>query len=232
MNIKTIKILNVLLVTAMLVGCAGTTPVVPTATAVPTSTAQPPTATPLPSPTFTAVPPTATPAPTETPLPTPVPPTATPAATLPPELSILVYYIQKDGAAPTPVKKQKQQKESKQSCSDDTMMWVNTGLARTGDLETDISSALGKLFEYHGQYMGTLYNPVYASTFGVTSVKAKDGGLVVIQLSGSYVKSDDKCDKARVRSQIWSTIRQFDGVKTIEIYVGDALLGDVLAVVG
>lgn len=229
-NNTTIQFINILLAAVMLAGCVADTPA-PTATQIPTATVQPLTATPLPSSTSTMVPPTTTPFPTETPPPTPVPPTATLAATLPPEQAILVYYIQKDSAA-TPVKKQKQQKESKQSCSNDAMMWINTGLPRSGNLETDISVALTKLFEYHAQYRGALYNPVYSSTFGVVSVKAKDGGLVVIQLSGSYVKSDDKCDKGRVRSQIWSTIRQFEGVKTIEIYVGDALLGDVLAVTG
>ena len=112
------------------------------------------------------------------------------------------------------------------------MVWINTGVPKTGDNETDIRTALDKLFSYHSQYVAGLYNPVYASTFAVTSVEHKGGGKYIINMSGSYVKSGDKCDKGRVRDQIWMTIKQFPGIKAVEVYVNGNLLGDILAVEG
>ena len=207
------------------------------ATVEPTATLPPPTDTSLP-PSETPVPPTATPVPTDTPSPTPTTfdtetPTVTPIqATVPPDRAILVYFIGKEAAPALPPHKQTQQaKKQNQSCGSDVLLSVNTGMPRTGNTQVDVATALNRLFSYHQQYVAGLYNPVYTSTFAVTSVELK-GTTAYIYLSGSYVKSNDKCDKGRVRNQVWQTVRQFKDIKVVQIYLGSALLGDVLAVQG
>jgi hypothetical protein len=216
---------TVLLITAVFLGgCAGlpdqATP------AIPTAAIQPATATPVP-PTETAspVPPTATASPTDTatviPSPTETPlPTETPTPTLPPPTpsgkdAIYIYYIQLDTDGPV-------------ACGD-SLVPINTGLARSGDVEADVASALKRLFS-KVKGSGELVNPAYLSNIEIESVTFKDfSGLVDVRLKGTYVRSGDHCDDWRVREQVWNTIRQFDGVKTVYILLNSNLLGDILA---
>jgi hypothetical protein len=178
--------------------------------------------TPLP-PSETPVPPTATLTPTAsaTPTPTETPtPSDTPTETLPPptasgDEAIYVYYIFTNNDGPL-------------HCGDSAVK-VNTGAYRTGNIETDVTTALQRLFTKQ-QYFGNLYNPVYLSNWRIDSVDFKAyEGLVNVSLSGGYVRSGDRCDDSRVRTQIWSTIRQFSGVKTVYILMNGNLLGDILA---
>lgn len=216
-----------LLILAVLAGCSG-----PAATIIPTATlpeASPtpiqPSLTPTNTPTETPQP-SATP--TETPLPSPTPtetltptPSDTPTATLPPPTpsgddAIYIYYIQLANDGPV-------------GCGD-TAIKINTGQWRTGDVATDVKTALQRLFTSRYQYYGNLYNGLYASNISVDTVtfKAFDG-VVSIRLSGTYGRTEDRCDNSRSRAQIWSTIRQFSGVKTIDILLNGNLLGDILA---
>jgi len=111
----------------------------------------------------------------------------------------------------------------------DSLVRANTGLARSGDVEADVRTALGRLF-FKRQYFGRLYNPVYLSNLNVESVKFEQRtGQVSVHLDGTYVRSGDRCDDGRVRAQIWTTIRQFEGIKTVYILLRDSLLGDILA---
>jgi len=111
----------------------------------------------------------------------------------------------------------------------DSLVAANTGLERSGDVEADVRNALERLF-FKRQWFGNLYNPVYRSNLSVASVKFNsDSGLVSVYLKGTYVRSDDRCDNGRVRAQIWTTIRQFEGVKTVYILLNENLLGDILA---
>lgn len=183
----------------------------PTSTPVPaTETPIPPTATPTATSTSTATPlPTETPTPTETSTPTSPPPTASG------EDAIYVYYILPKSDGPV-------------GCGD-SLVKINTGLYRTGDNATDIATALRNLFNKQ-QYIGNLYNPVFRSNWRIDSVEFKDyEGLANVNLSGGYVRSVDRCDDSRVRAQIWTTIRQFPGVKTVYILMNGNLLGDILA---
>ncbi len=174
----------------------------------PTDTPNPPTSTLTPTITQTS-PPTETPAPSETPTETSPPPTASG------EDAIYVYYIQKDTGGPV-------------ACGD-SLIKVNTGAYRSGDNEADITTALHWLFNKQ-QYIGNLYNPIFRSTWNITSVNFKSyEGLADISLDGAYVRSGDRCDDSRVRAQIWTTIRQFSGVKTVYILLNGNLLGDILA---
>jgi hypothetical protein len=153
--------------------------------------------------------PTDTPTPTETPTSTQPPPT--PSG----EDAIYVYYIQTGTDGPV-------------ACGD-SLIKANTGLWRTGDIEADVKTALGRLF-YKSKFIGALYNPVYLSNMSVTTVEFHEStGLVDVYLDGTYVRSGDRCDDGRVRAQIWTTIRQFKAIKTVYILLRTALLGDILA---
>ncbi len=111
----------------------------------------------------------------------------------------------------------------------DSLVSYNTGLPRTGDNATDITAALQRLF-VKKQYFGKLYNPVYRSNIQVVSVRFKSySGIAEVRLAGTYVRSGDRCDDRRVREQVWTTIRQFPGVKVVDILLNENLLGDILA---
>lgn len=217
------RLLNSLILLVLLAGCAApATPLPPTATEIPPSPTQPP-----PTVTFTPLP-TETPVPTETPTPTPIPtetstptPTETATATLPPptpsgEDAIYIYYMLLDNGGPV-------------GCGD-TAIKINTGLWRTGDVAQDTATALKRLFASHYKDMGNLYNALYASNIKVDTVSFKAfDGIISIRLSGTYGRTDDRCDNSRSRAQVWSTIRQFSDVKTIDILLNGNLLGDILA---
>ena len=221
-NLSWSRLLANLLLLALLVGCAGETPPPPTATQpLPSATLPPPTATFTQTPTDTLVPTstsTETPLPTDTLTPTP---SDTPTATLPPptpsgEDAIYIYYIQLDTDGPV-------------GCGDSAIK-INTGQWRTGDIAQDTATALKRLFASRYQYYGNLYNGIYASNISVDSVTFKSyTGEISIRLSGTYGRTEDRCDNSRSRAQIWSTIRQFSDVKTIDILLNDNLLGDILA---
>lgn len=191
-------------------------PEIPSSTPIPaTNTQLPPTFTPIPptethTPTNTAtIPPTDTPTLTETPTETSPPPTASG------DDAIYVYYILLNSDGPV-------------ACGDSAVK-VNTGAYRSGDVATDVTSALKRLFNKQ-QFIGNLYNPVYLSNWRIDSVDFKSyEGQVNVTLSGGYVRSGDRCDDRRVRAQIWSTIRQFPGVRTVYITLNGNLLGDILA---
>ena len=206
-----------------LASCSVLQPPEPTAT--PTT---PPTSTPLPTSTNTPLPtetPTLTPSPTPTATSTPLPTeTATPTATatvtkVPLSVKegnvIYAYMILKDSGGPI-------------GCGD-TAIPIITGYARTGDIAQDVRTALSMVFQ-KSEYVAGLYNPAFRSNISVGGVNFKPAsGEVVVNLVGTYVRSGDRCDNARVRAQVWQTIRQFPGVKSALVYLNDNLLGDVLA---
>ncbi len=131
------------------------------------------------------------------------------------EDAIYVYYILLDTGGPV-------------ACGD-SLVAANTGLSRTGDVEEDVRTALGRLF-FKRQWFGKLYSPVYLSNLGVSDVSFDNyTGEISVNLEGTYVRSDDRCDNGRVRAQIWTTIRQFKDIKTVYILLNDNLLGDILA---
>lgn len=184
----------------------------PTSTS--TDTPLPPTDTP--TATFTVTP-TETSTPTITQTSTP---TETPTETLPPPTpsgddAIYIYEIFNRSDDP-------------KEC-DYIAVPINTGIWRTGDVASDVKSALRSLFVKR-KYYGNLQNPTYLSNFHVNSVDFKPfTGHLSVYLSGTYVRSGDRCDDGKVRAQVWSTVKQFPGIKTVIIYMNDKLLGDFLA---
>lgn len=175
----------------------------------PTATTQP-SDTPVPPPTFTPLPTEApTLAPTE-----PPPPPSGPKATLSKDEAVLVYYINKDEKGPF-------------GCGE-ALWYVKTGMRKTGDIPMDVKAALSTILSYHSEKIGILYNPGYASSISVSSVEF-DSGKVTVYLTGDYVRTKDKCDPSRFNDQLRFTIKQFPGVKEINIRLNDAPLADALS---
>jgi len=173
--------------------------------------------TPEPTATFTLVP-TVTSEPTRTPPPTrTVPPTNTLAPTVPPkpENPIIVYYFNL--------------KEAGRWGCGEAMYWVNTTKERGDSLENDIIYALQRLFSYHGEYFGTLYNPYGPSTFAIGGVDTTDDRAVIVNLTGTYVPTKDPCDGTRTRDQIKQTILQFPQINKVYIFINGSPIGDALS---
>ena len=223
--------LLIILPMVVISGCASQTPeptpVPPTATEVPPSnTPVPPTDTPVP-PTATA---TETPTPTaiststETPLPTNTP-TSTPTYTSTPapsssgsvgssvENAIRIYFIQPNVGGTV-------------GCGDNAI-GIGIGQARSNDIGKDAKIALEQLLSYKSEYVNGLYNPLFRSNIKVASVKfRRSNGLITVNLRGTYKKPQDDCDNLRVKAQVWSTVKQFRGVKMTNIYLNGIPFGD------
>ncbi|MBN1538141.1 MAG: hypothetical protein JW908_15495 [Anaerolineales bacterium] len=192
-----------------------------------------PAATPTPIPTDTPIPPTDTPLP---PSPTPIPPTATytftPPPTIPPQPTNTV-------ALPTPSATAsgddaiyfyvlKLESKNLKKCGGETPIAINTGIYRTNDVEYDVKIALQRLFSYHGEYFGELYNPIGRSNFSVGGVSLDSSGAIIVDIGGEYVKSDNKCDGARVRLQVITTCKQFPGNKACKLYLNGGSFADLV----
>ena len=186
----------------------------PTTNVTPTETEVPPTASPSqsPSPTSTS---TSTPTVTETSTPTDTATSTPPPPTPSGEDAIYFYGIM-------------DQADDPKKC-EYIAVRINTGKWRSGDVAADVKTALNSLLVKR-QYYGALSSPVYLSNISVQSVSFKPfTGEVSIRLTGTYVRSGETCDDGKVRAQIWSTIRQFPEIKTIDILLNGNLLGDILA---
>jgi hypothetical protein len=188
-----------------------------TATPEPTNTFPPPTTTPiptdtsLPTATFTSIPsPTPTNPPPTLP-PTIAPPTGTPTK----DEAILVYYINKEEKGPY-------------GCNE-ALWWLNTGMRKSGNLISDITYALNTILGYHNPTIGILHNPGYASNLSVGDVIIQGDGTVIVNLSGTYVRTEDSCDGPRFRDQLKTTIRQFNSVSNVLIYINGFTIGDTIS---
>lgn len=203
----------------LLSGCHMPGLATPTATPPPTNTPLPPTATPLP-PTNTLPPPTPTFTVEASPtlLPTlPPPPTQAGPATPTPKYpdAIVLYYFNLN-------------EKGRFGCGEN-LWYVNTGRARSADVTVDIKFALQRLFSYHGQYWGILYNPYGASQFAVNEVNLRGDGIVDVFLTGTHVPSKDPCDRRRLIDQIRQTCLQFKGISNLNVYLNGTALADALS---
>ena len=184
----------------------------PTATPLPTNTPAPTaTATLEPTVTFTP-PPSATPT-----LPQPTVPPATPtnAATLTVDQAILVYYINKDEAGPW-------------GCGE-ALWYLKTNQPKTAAVKNGIRYTLTTIINYRSDTIGTLYNPGYAASMAVASVEFNSSGTIVVNLTGTWTNTKDKCDGRRFIDQLRQTIRQFAGVSGIVIYLNGTPISDALS---
>lgn len=110
----------------------------------------------------------------------------------------------------------------------DTLYPVYVG-KRTGNTKQDITIALKSLFSTSSSTSG-LFNPLAKSKLRVSTVEYNPKNLnVKIRLNGKLVKPDNYCDIARARAMVWATAQQFPEVRHATIFLGSALLGDLLA---
>ncbi len=101
--------------------------------------------------------------------------------------------------------------------------------ARTGDTAKDVATALRSLFG-SSKYTMSLYNPLADSKLKVKNVKyIPEKRNVQVQLGGKLVKPKTYCEIARARAMVWATAQQFPEVGHATIWMGKALLGDLLA---
>jgi hypothetical protein len=123
----------------------------------------------------------------------------------------MVYYI-----LPGPA--------TKNGC-DDKVVGVGLGVSRTSDIAKDVKYALEQLFANKSEMVGSLYNPTYNSSISVDSVTFENG-LISVHMNGTFHAVKDKCYRTRVKTQLWSTIRQHPGIKATNIYLNNIPFGD------
>lgn len=109
----------------------------------------------------------------------------------------------------------------------DSLVAINSGIKRTGDIEQDIINALNALFNLKTEYSGAFYNAMYQSSLKAKSVEM-DGRIATVYTRGTVVKPPDDCDKERFRLQVFTTVKDFGEVDRAIIYANNALLGDLL----
>lgn len=114
----------------------------------------------------------------------------------------------------------------------DSLIPIYTGVPTSGDLEKDIHNSLHALLKLKVKDLGGYYNPLHnahLSTAGVTF--HKDSGNAVVKLSGSIPKPKDECEYHRVRGVLWETVRHYRDVKGVTFWIGDKLIGDLIAII-
>ncbi|MCU0489669.1 MAG: hypothetical protein MUE67_12060 [Anaerolineales bacterium] len=110
----------------------------------------------------------------------------------------------------------------------DSLVAVYVG-KRTGDVRKDTATALKSLFAT-GKNSGGLYNPLSDSKLRVRRVEyTKEKQNTQIYLGGKLVRPKTYCESARARAMVWATAQQFSEVRHATIWIGSALLGDLLA---
>jgi len=110
----------------------------------------------------------------------------------------------------------------------DTLFTVIVGV-RTGDIKKDMATALNSLFAT-GNNSGALYNPLGGSRLRVKKVVYNPQNRnATVFLGGRLAKPKSSCDIARARAEVWATAQQFPEVSHAVIWLGKALLGDLLA---
>jgi hypothetical protein len=109
------------------------------------------------------------------------------------------------------------------------LYYLNTGVPKTTDIPTDVKYALGRILSYHGETIGNLYNPGYASALSVHDVRLNADNTIVVLLTGTYVKTKDRCDGPRFRDQLRFTIKQVSDLNSIQILINGAPIGDVIS---
>jgi hypothetical protein len=200
-----ILLISFILLILLVTGCTqtATLPAQPEAV-TDTPTLEPTTQLP-PSDTPTPEPPTSTPTDTAA-------PTETPTATLRP-----ISYGNLPKAVPDSVRIFFILPNSGGTICGDSLISVGTDIKKTGRTAEDVKAALTKLFSFHSEYIGSFYNPVHAVNFKVKKVTLDQSGHLDVRLAGSFDRTSDKCENDRLKSQIWSTFRQFGRITSYQI---------------
>jgi hypothetical protein len=104
-----------------------------------------------------------------------------------------------------------------------------TTATRTGDVAKDVETALQQLFLVNSTKVGGLLNPVGALDLSIESVNFDPSGLITVLFIGDFPRPHDKCDRGRIRAQIWTTIRQFPEIKATNIFLNGGNFGDFVS---
>jgi LysM repeat protein len=110
-------------------------------------------------------------------------------------------------------------------CGDGVVLVRRNVPATTAPLTAAIRDLLSIKDQYYGQ--SGLYNALYQSNLAIQSV-AINSGKATIKLTGQVVLGG-VCDAPRVQAQFEHTGRQFSTVQSVEVFVNDVPLVDVLS---
>jgi len=113
----------------------------------------------------------------------------------------------------------------------DSLTWFYSGIPNKNAPAENALAALNALFNIKTETYAGFNNPIYTSNMQAQSISLDPStGVAIVHLSGTFVKPRDLCEKARMRAQIWTTILQFEAIKDANIWIGNKLLGDLLAI--
>lgn len=238
-----VKLLLLVAVVSLLAGCAlasstsseieNSTPTSLLTTVLPTHTDSPVPATDTPeppTPTNTPLPPTDTPTPEPSLTSTPtVTPSATPTDTATPTVKVASVALP-GGVVDDSVRIFLISQNTGGSICGDSAVSIKTSVVETNDIEKNVEAALKQLLGIRSTWAGNLYNPLANSNLKLAEVKFNRGsGVIMVRFRGEYVPTGDPCDNTRVRAQVWSTIKQFRGIKSTNIYLNNMPFGDRLS---
>jgi hypothetical protein len=114
----------------------------------------------------------------------------------------------------------------------DTLIPVYTGVPRSGNLEKDIHTGLHALLKLKVKEFSGYYNPLHNAHLSTGGIKFnKDSGNVTVNLNGSIPKPKDECEYYRVRAVLWETVRHYRDVTGVTFWIGDKLIGDLIAII-
>ena len=144
-------------------------------------------------------------------------PTIEPSPT-PKQKGVIYYLIAKDTGGPV-------------GCGD-SLIPVYTGIPTSGDLEKDIHNGLHTLLKLKVEEFGGYYNPLHNAHLNTGAISFnKASGQVRVNLNGSIPKPKDECEYHRVRGVLWETVRHYRDVKGVTFWIGDKLIGDLIAII-
>jgi hypothetical protein len=109
----------------------------------------------------------------------------------------------------------------------DSVVSVERSIAPT---QAPLRAALNELLAIREQYYGLsgLYNALYQADLTVDNVTIDSNGLATIHLSGTLMLGG-VCDGPRVQAQLEYTALQFSTVRSVQIFVNDVPLADLLS---
>lgn len=114
----------------------------------------------------------------------------------------------------------------------DSLVPIYTGIPSSGDLEKDIHNSLHTLLKLKVKEFGGYYNPLHNAHLNTGDITFhKNSGIAVVTLNGSIPKPEDECEYHRVRGVLWETVRHYKDVKGVTFWIGDKLIGDLIAVI-
>jgi hypothetical protein len=144
-------------------------------------------------------------------------PTIEPSPT-PKQKGVIYYLIAKDTGGPV-------------GCGD-SLIPVYAGIPTSGDLEKDIHNGLHTLLKLKVEEFGGYYNPLHNAHLNTGAISFnKASGQVRVNLNGSIPKPKDECEYHRVRGVLWETVRHYRDVKGVTFWIGDKLIGDLIAII-